>query len=282
MYHFDGKQWKDVGLYTSQGGNIKPSINLTAIFGFSSSNIWAVGETWSFSREPPYMYFDSSLIIHFDGKEWSEWKLDRGGMLQSIWGSGPTNIWAGGFNTLYHFDGTQWKLSSVWIPPEGIQFISIAGTGPSDVYMTGYRNDVIQPIDTLAYFLYRFDGIQWSVIDSSIRTVEPAFLERFGGTLYAIGGDLLSAGFGVYRKTTGGWSRMVYSSWSLEKLHAASVSNIYAVGQHSSIYHFNGTDWYRFPQFTDALTMYSSVWTNGSEVFVVGYDGLKTFVLHGR
>ncbi|HCG63344.1 MAG TPA: hypothetical protein DEZ27_05970 [Sphaerochaeta sp.] len=285
MYRFDGKQWADVKLYTSQGGKIIPGINLNAIHGFSARDIWAVGERHYTSRNPPPTFLDSSLIIHFDGQEWTESAIDRGGELKAIWGSGPGNIWAAGTNTLYHFDGARWEKFPILIPSQGMQFGSIAGTGPSEVYMVGYLNDVVPPQDSLADFLYRFDGNHWVITDSNIVTVGSPPVDRFGSKLYVIEGMVFSVGYGVYKKSGDRWDNLIYTSWRLTRLRGTSIQNLFAVGIESQVYHYNGSDWYRYPQFNGLDKWFTSVWTYRDEVFVVGFTvdyPQKTVVLHGK
>ncbi|MGH2567772.1 MAG: hypothetical protein ACRDGA_05490, partial [Bacteroidota bacterium] len=44
MFHFDGQEWKPVGLNPIEGGTIEGPIDLSAIHGFSRDNIWVVGQ----------------------------------------------------------------------------------------------------------------------------------------------------------------------------------------------------------------------------------------------
>jgi len=282
MYHYDGKQWSDVKLYTTQGGTITVGINLTAIHGFSSNDIWAVGERRLRDPFNPFSLGDSSLIIHFNGRDWTESTISRGEKLQSVWGSHPSDVWAAGINTLYHYNGVRWEKYPIWIPPQGIQFISIAGTGPADVYMIGGRNDVVQPIDTLAYLLFRFNGQHWALEDSSIRTTDPTSAYNFGWRLFAIEQTMYSVAYGVYVKAGSRWEKMFSTDWGLARIRGTSRRNLFAVGGDSQVHHYDGNDWYRYPQFRGTDKVFTSVWTDGAEVFVVGSDARRTYVLHGK
>ncbi len=283
MFHYDGKQWTDVRLSTTQGGNIQGPIDLAAIHGFSASNIYAVGKRMYDDWGPPRRFLDSSLIIHFDGRQWREEKVSGGRELQSIWGSSPTDVWTAGWNTLLHYDGVKWETFPIHLPSEGIQFLSISGNHSNDIYMVGFKNDVVQPIDTVAFFLYHFDGLKWSVVDSVVRTTGPPSEEKFGGGLFAIDRILFSVGYGAFIKKKGSqWERMFFTEWPLVRLGGTGFSNLFAVGTESQVYHFNGLDWYRYPEFRGLDKFFSSIWTNGKEVFVVGNNGQKTFILRGQ
>ena len=89
MYHYDGQNWDDVKLATSQGGNISGPIDLSAIHGFAPNDIWAVGERLGINPNPPPNFLDSSLVIHFTGIDWFEVMepiFDSGRFLLTIWG----------------------------------------------------------------------------------------------------------------------------------------------------------------------------------------------------
>jgi hypothetical protein len=77
MYHYDGKGWTPVN--TPFG-----AIDLGAIYGFSANDIWAVGERIDYNPTPPPNFLDSSLIIHFDGSRWTEYKVIGGRHLQTV------------------------------------------------------------------------------------------------------------------------------------------------------------------------------------------------------
>jgi hypothetical protein len=63
-------------------------------------------------------------------------------------------------------------------------------------------------------------------------------------------------------------------------------SNIFATGYGGKAYHYNGTDWKQIVQLNNPQIIYSAVWTDGTEAFVVGYifDGIseKTIIWHGK
>ena len=99
IWHFNGSGWSDIKLSTSQGGSIPGRIDLRAIQGFSSNDIWAVGmRIHQVSFSPPEKFLDSSLILHFDGVNWNEVRLPfSADMLWCIWGQSSSDLWMGGF-----------------------------------------------------------------------------------------------------------------------------------------------------------------------------------------
>jgi hypothetical protein len=281
MWHYDGQRWSDVHLSTVQGGTIVGSIDLVAVYGFSANDVWAVGEHIYDNPNSPPTFSDSSLIIHFDGAQWREWKAPEGGMLQSVWGSSPTDVWAGGWNTFFHFDGVAWRPTPVPTLIQGYQFLSIAGLSASEAYTVGFRDDVVQPIDTVAFLLHHFNGTAWFLEDSVIRTAgSPA--DRFGGILFAADGTLFSADQSVFKRVGTQWQNILTSSSPFTRIRGSSASNLFAIGMDMQIWHYNGVDWYRYPQFHGFEFLLTSVWTDGAQVFAVGNNGNKTIVLHGK
>ena len=91
------------------------AIDLTAIYGFNGTDLYAVGtRIFGYNPNPPPTFLDSSLIIHFDGTSWKEEKMARGQIMRDIQGNSSNNFWAcGRFNTLYHFNGTTWEKDSI-------------------------------------------------------------------------------------------------------------------------------------------------------------------------
>jgi len=114
MWHYDGNKWTNVHLITDEGGQIFAAIDLTSIYGFSSTDIYAAGSIIGYNPNPPPTFIDSSLIIHYDGTAWKQQNITSGQALRNIQGSSSTDIWASGiFNTLYHYDGINWKKDGI-------------------------------------------------------------------------------------------------------------------------------------------------------------------------
>lgn len=287
MWHFNGTQWTDIKLSTSQGGNIEGSIDLNEVFGFSSLNVFAVGRRIYSNATPPPNFLDSSLIIHFDGQQWREQPIQRGKGLWSISGASPQDIWTcGSSGTIFHYNGSFWKKDTVpMVVPSDAEYAlwDIKSTAGADVFMTGAtrQNNLLR---TTHYFFRRRND-QWSVIDSFVVQAGQSEV-RFGvhglwidpeGTVYSFGSD-------IFQWNGSSWMRLYESSNALRRMAGSSKNNIFAVGDFGTILHYNGSDWYEFKELKNPNVVYSSVWTDGREVFIVGYfnDGSKTIVLHGK
>jgi len=284
MWHFDGKRWTDVRLSTTQGGTVAGPIDLSAIYGFSANDIWAVGEHISSNPTPPPNFLDSSLIIHFDGVQWRESKLPSGRGINDIWGSSPNSIWAAGAaGTLLHYDGTLWTKDSVsnTASPDG--FYGLAGRS-SDVYMLGvtYQNSVPREI----YYFFGRESGAWSLIDTAV--VEPGNIQNKWGysTLWVSpSGTLYSADAGVFRWNGISWIKIFESQASLGGVFGTSDNSFFAVGHFGTLLHYNGLDWAQFKDLQYPSVVYRAGWTDGKEVIIVGTTNeypQKTLILTGK
>jgi hypothetical protein len=144
--------------------------------------------------------------------------------------------------------------------------------------MTGYRNDVTQPLDSSFYYLYRFNGLSWTIIDS---TLQGTGQNRFGPELTVIDGKLYSGGDGVWERTGNSWTRLSAESWNAS-VGGSGRNNLFACCIMATLYHYNGSDWKRIIlPLSEDVTLYD-MWTDGQEAFIVGHNGYRTFIAHGK
>jgi hypothetical protein len=278
MFHFDGNSWQPVRLVTAEGGLIPGPIDLSAIHGFGANDIYAVGQRFQTNPNPPPNFLDSSLIIHFDGSQWSEEQLPRRGrQLIGVRGLNTSTIWAGGtYGALYKRDGSGWRsLDSDTL----FWFRDFAQDG-TEAYALAYY---VPPLGgSLTRFLLHWTDPHWEVVDSF--STYQGFTVPFGeSALSNIGGKLYSGGLGVFRKEGTAWVRTLDSfPENIIGLYGTRPEHIFAVGTSVSIYHFNGTDWHKYSEFVNVGTGCRSVWCTENEVFVVTEDGNRTFVYHGK
>ena len=277
IYHYDGISWHPVPIVEYVGGPIEGGINLSSVYCFYRNNVWAVGGRIFDNPTPPPAYVDSSLIIQYDGVKWKEYKVYGGNNLSSIWGADPTSIWTVGmFGTVYYYDGIKWGKKTI---RDDISFKSIKGTSSSDIYVIGYKLDTM-PYDSITCYIFHFNGYQWELQDSLINFYPTQ--NYFGVSMInVIGGtDIYSVGNGIFKKGGGNWSKVYDDGTIISGIGGNVSNNIFAVGE--GIRHFNGIDWFRYPQFKDHYITIWRVWADKNEVFAVGNDGLKTYVFHGR
>jgi hypothetical protein len=278
MFRFDGRNWKTTGFHASAGGSVSGAVSLSAIYGFSANNIFAVGDRIYDNPKPPPNFLDSSLIIQFDGRQWREHAVSGGRFLAAVWGANPRDVWAAGIaGTLFHYDGTKWtkhRMSTDYI------FSDLVGRSAEEVYLKGNRYEGPPGDYTRGYrVIFRFDGTSWRAIDSVDVASDLSYrIGMIGSTLYSIG-------YGLWAWRGGGWQKeLTVSEAPLQSMYAVSASNVFVVGQQSLIYHYNGQTWQQLRGIIGPGWWLHAVWATEREVFIVGHDagGFRTVILHGR
>ncbi len=273
LWHFDGESWSDVKILDYQGGVIQGALEFSCIHGFSKSDIFVGGEN---ARSGDRKTF----LMHFDGNEWREVGQSYPGIIKSMWGSSPDDIWCGSTNYIYHFNGDSLKIMPIEFPTKReVQLTDMCGISSDNIYMVGYRMDSQMPIDTTAYDLYHYNGIKWSVIDSVILTVN-SNKKHFGSNISVIDGELYSAGGGVYKYVGNQWQK-IFENETVYKINGTHDSNLFSSNNVGQLFHFNGEDWQEIgpANYTNRI---SDIWTNGKEIFCSGYVGRNTYILHGQ
>jgi hypothetical protein len=283
MYHYDGSNWRSV--------NIDPYITIRDIYGFAANNIWAVGEERVFNPNPPPEYMDKSAILHYDGWKWQKATLPPGGrMLKSIGGTSPTNLFAGGVNgTLFHYDGTHWQPDSIpfdiaWDAEPWHYINSITGSSSSGEIYLHYDAQEINN------YLLKREREQWQVLYNMYNNGFSNLWLSPWGTLYGTGGDVQWWDGSQWNLLQENENRD-FGSFFSKAIMGAADDNLFIVGHagteylYGEVIHYNGEDWHEFTQFQFPDVQYEDVWTDGREVFIVGYRldfPQITLVLHGK
>ncbi len=105
------------------------------LWGSSASDVWAVG---------------TNIVLHYDGKDWTQAPIDTGGFLglTAVWGSGPKDIWAVGWSgAIRHYDGSGWQAVASGVTAN---LKSVHGTGDKSAFAVGESGSLL-----------RWDGSAW-------------------------------------------------------------------------------------------------------------------------
>jgi hypothetical protein len=286
MWHYDGHNWTNVRLITSEGGQIDGAIDLTSIYGFSSTDIYAAGSRIiGYNPNPPPTFIDSAIIIHFDGSTWKQVSIYDGIPLNDIYGSSSNDIWAGGLGkNMFHYNGSTWETDSINISiPNGFDFqINTISSYNSNFYLIGYGNNNTTA-ESIIYFFKRLKN-EW-VLQDSFNDINGG--NKFGYRLNQSNlPDLYSNGYGIFKYNNSAWSNIFQSEYPFSSMWGTSNNNIFAVSTGGRAFHYNGTDWKQIEQLNLLQINYYAVWTDGTEAFVVGhiFDGIyyKTIIWHGK
>jgi hypothetical protein len=268
LYHFDGTKWTRIDL----------PINthfVEDVFGFSSNDVWAVGSTTELN----------GVILHFDGYNWKYFTLTESLGLNAIWGSSPNNIWAGGINELWKYNGIEWTKFPISLPPRlggsyGILPIiqSIGGLNSYNVYLVAGYSSTETPMEEEYYYLYNFNGESWNLIDS---TKFEGGIGKFGIKLKNIRSNLYSTCYGLFDLSFNDWYRRFTEPYIIS-MGGSNSNNLIAANGLKSVYHFNGIDWEQLSLWDGLDYSVTDIWAEGKEAFLVSSDGRATYILHGK
>jgi hypothetical protein len=264
IVHYDGTEWKTV---LDTGGAID-------LWGTSSSNVYAA---WA-----------GNGVLHYDGTSWSKTAIVGISDVRSIWGFGPNDIFAAGWdNSLAHFDGTAWTTISF---PEGTpsgynedptDFYAIWGSSPDDIHAVG--GGPTQPVPAA-----HWDGSAWTPVAANGWDRDPmiAILGFSSGDVFAIVDSLysLTSERCVVRYSGTEWvpfSDCINVSpyfTELVDLWGLSPTNMYAIGNYTDVWHFDGSNWAALvnladkfvPDETGVVGAYAIWGTSDKDIFVVG------------
>ena len=129
---------------------------LSAIWGSSTQDIWAVGQA----------SLSTYGIWHFNGTSWEKYHQTPGGGLSGLWGTANNNIWLGNVGgLLWHFNGSEWVFHSK-LKIEGYEEFCIQkiwGLSENEIYLLGAKTYGENPVEELGIFKY--DGNSWKRIN---------------------------------------------------------------------------------------------------------------------
>ena len=288
MYHYDGQRWDVVPLTQNEGGPIDRP-NLSDVFGFSTSNIYVVGDRPIANPNPPPQTISASLIICFDGVQWREIPT-TGLFLEAVAGNSAGMAYtAGGGNVGFFLGGTTATPDTIPItPPENtvFQVNSVSMSNAGDVYaLANWHNNTTA--EDRYYFLHRGTSIGWRIVDSA--TVRPGLVENKWGyarVWYSPWSQLFSVYAGVFRWNGSTWDRIYVNSDNigLTDIKGKTAMNLFVCGYFGLLYHFDGHDWYQYQQFADINLVLTDLLIFENEVFLLGHQagGYRSYVFHGK
>lgn len=175
------------------------SVNHRALWGTSASDIYAVGgdilhfdgatwqgtgpgsfyDVWGSSPRDVFVVGENGIVLHFDGRGWSELNLGAattGDPLYGIWGTSAGNVFAvggTGQTVILRFDGRSWVRMTTGA---SVAIRDVWGTSPADVYAVTFNGSVL-----------RFDGAMWTEIASFVDFFASAIWGTSPSDIFVVG-----------------------------------------------------------------------------------------------
>jgi hypothetical protein len=250
--------------------------HLTSVWGSSSTNVYAVGESgggWN------------GRIFHYDGQGWSQVFAEPGITLLGVWGSGSNDVFAVGGGgpigldgVIRHYDGRSWSPINQAL---GLQafLLSVWGLASTDIFAVGEH---FESLDRA--LLTRGNGSTWTKM--ALAQDAERIVKDVHGTsahdVYAVGYLYPASGSFILHYDGTQWTEVVSREGQelLSGVWANSPTDVFAVGTQASsglILHYDGHTW--SPMDAPAGVGFNDIWgSSGSDVYAVGngiahYDG---------
>ncbi len=251
--HFNGSQWSVV-----PSPNVSTSYNaLQAIAAVTANDIWAVGydDTSSGAQQ--------TLILHYDGSQWSVFPDTNVGMLSGIAVVAANNIYAVGTGSngtlIERYNGAAWKVvrSPNRYPFDVLKAVAVVSA--NNIYAVGFSaNGMGNVVVTL---VEHYNGTAWAIESSPNPLPYDSFtsVTAVSATdIWAVGSDSTPSSFDytLIEHFNGSSWKVVASpnvgtgSNDLVSVAAVSANNVVAVGTAYSsgnsaalILRWNGSSW---------------------------------------
>jgi len=224
------------------------------IWGTSPTNVFVAGQK-------DYQDQNKSIVYHYNGMDWSIQILEEGG-LRGIQGSSTDDIYAVGFDSIYHFDGKSWSpmVCDILNQENSPQLYGVWASSSTDVFAVGkYNNPILH-----------YDGISCSIMDD----VEYSLLNAVWGSsstdVFAVSdyGD-------IWHYDGKSWTFMESeTNKDLFDVWGSSPNDVYAVG-FNVILHYDGTEWSPVDTGLESyLNAGEGVWgSSANDVFIASHAG---------
>jgi hypothetical protein len=227
---------------------------LYGVVAVSARDVWAVG-----------LHPDSSLIVHWDGRTWSQ-SLAGQGYFIGVAASSARDVWAVGGTSWFsptqtfaeHWNGSSWTQVRTPNPAGGGMFTAVAATSPRNAWAVGLAGPGPGVPSPATPLIEHWDGRHW--------TIQKYQVPAQGGVFDGVAATSPCNAWAV------GWTGL----------------NSEGTGQRTLIEHWNGKAWTRVPSpnppGSSATELHAVTVISGDNAWAVGHATIggyaKTLVLY--
>ncbi len=228
------------------------SVSLLGVFGLSSHDIFAVG--------------DSGIILHNDGTGWSAMDSHTDRLLHGIWGFAHDDLYAvGDSGLIMHYDGVSWD-SVRW---GGNDLFTVRGFAPDDIYALGRYGLTLHYDGSSWTELVSTEGVIGSFYGAWIGPLMSSAVGPNTPVLMAVGEPQL-----VGMMTDSGWTRSLWGTPRvLRGAWGRTSADLYVVGNNGYIGHLDSTGWNPMDDGGISDHIYGIDGTGDGRVMAVGLHG---------
>lgn len=223
--------------------------NLRGVWAASSSDVWASGV--------------SGTLLHFDGATWSVVPVPATVLVTStppdfdaVWGSSSSDVWFAGTGTVLHWNGSAFSSRGF-----AGALLSVSGTGPTDVWVTGENAN-----------LHHFNGT-WGPSISPVSGTSTFF-----AVLAISSTDIWVSDFVSRSQTahgtgpTGKWTPQNTGGAIFNGMSALAPDDVWGAGGSGRVGHWDGAAWTTEQPFGSVALW--SVTTTPGDAWIVGSNNL--------
>jgi len=278
IWKFHDNRWERIILLASEGGPLPTGFLLSTIKGFAENDIYAFGAVYSSWVGGGGWV---AMIIHFDGKQWTEIEVPKGGG-QIIYAAAvsPSRIYCGGMRgELFTYDGLNWTLDTLInnVYPQLPIIVNTVGVSKDNsVYIQPFLHNSKSGADYYEFLKYKDRGT--TLIDSALN------IPPWGGRWFwqSNEGTIFSCGVGgIYRFIENKWQN-IYSADLVRRVTGSREDHMFAVGGDGTVYFHDGNGWSSIYMNINLPKNVYGIWCSDNQVFITFYDAGKSFILHGR
>jgi hypothetical protein len=249
----------------------------TGLWASSASDLFVAGSSTQ-----------SRAVLHYNGQDWERQPLPPGeGDAFAVWGSSPSDVYAAGFYTIWHYDGAQWVTA--YDQNSLASYVVLGGTSAQGVFAAGLEETATGTTGLIAHW----DGNSWSSPSTPPIEEDGQVFDVWGTSAadaWAVG--LQDAPFEVepgmevrhvvlhYDGTEWSSSFELFSGpeggTGFQGVWAGAANDAFVVGLGGGIWHFNGSDWSAMtsPTTEDLFDVWGR---SGSDVYAVGNAGILRY-----
>lgn len=284
LWHFDGFSWISIDLFQFIENSYIDLQQVRAV----GDDIWVVG-----ARE----YGDinnirfESLVLQYNGR-WIEHKVKTNSYLYDITGTTNMDIWACGRNGLVlHYNGYSWTADTIRIKnfsPEADYVLAGIARYNNETFIIA--RVFYEATARREQYYIRGNMKNWKVIDSTIFTKDNwGDQERWGnlGMFRPNNGKIYSFGFsGVWELDVhnNNWTSLLRNNFVMSTSFGANDNYLFAATSFGFIWFYDGKVWNSLSNIVygqKEITFYDG-WTNGEEVFLLGFNSFRSYIVHGK
>lgn len=269
VLHFDGSSWSP-----SPGGEAISEVELNAVWGRASKEVYAVGRRWS---------TQTTTIYHHDGDKWQEVHDGGPGGLNAIWGTPkPGTVYAAGGSggmmptTLLRLDdgATSWVDDPSFLSALAHSCPTLQGLWGTDgaVVAVGRGGAVVRQGPTKSWIRQNQD-YAGGVTLRAVWGTGPDDFFVVGGSTVRTSPTTTAPRSIMLRHHKGSWTQIescTGGSFLLLGIWGTSSDNLYVVGSSGTLMRFDGSECKPVGAALSNAHWLTGVWGIGGEIYVVG------------